>query len=367
MVLPDRRTASVLLTILLFSLGIAVIYVARAVIIVFAFSILFAYLINPIVRCLQQHSLFFKNLRGPHVVEAYLAIAIVVGLVSHGLAPELGKKPGRSVDRLNTLADRVSTGEIASDLGSSFGWSESQVARVKTLLQRHRPIIEHTVGEVERFASTAITAILVIPILALFFLSDGENISNKVIHLVSTKDNSGEVRSLAGELHVMMQSYIKAKVILGGLSLIYCSTAMLVLGFPNAIALGVTAGILEFIPMAGWMIAGATIVSAGALAHSHWIWMLALLCVWRILMDYLISPRVMGRELEVHPLLTIFAMMVGGALGGIVGIYLSMPLLATLRVVYSKFAVREMGPAVSDCPGATPASSLDLVPTRDCI
>jgi predicted PurR-regulated permease PerM len=365
MELPDRRTASVLLTILLFTLGIAVIYIARAVIIVFAFSILFAYLINPIVRFLQRHSLFFKNLRGPHVVEAYLAVVIVVVVVSHGLAPELHKNPGRSVDKLNALADRVSTGEIANDLGSSFGWSESQVARVKTLLQRHRSSIEHTVGDVERFASTAITAILVIPILALFFLNDGENISNQVIHLVSTKDNSADVRSLAGELHVMLQCYIRAKVILGALSLIYCSTAMLALRFPNAIALGVMAGILEFIPMAGWMIAGAIIVSAGALAHAHWISMLALLCVWRILMDYLISPRVMGRELEVHPLLTIFAMMVGGALGGIVGIYLSMPLIATLRVVYSKFAAHETGPDGSDCPGASAASSLALVRTRD--
>lgn len=126
--------------------------------------------------------------------------------------------------------------------------------------------VSQTVGDVERFASTAITAILVIPILALFFLSDGENISNQVVHLVSTKDNSAEMRSLAAELHVMLQCYIRAKVILGGLSLIYCSTAMLVLCFPNAIALGVMAGILEFIPMAGWTIAGATIVSA-----SHWI------------------------------------------------------------------------------------------------
>jgi predicted PurR-regulated permease PerM len=132
----------------------------------------------------------------------------------------------------------------------------------------------------------------------------------------------------------MLPRYIRAQVILGGLSLIYCSTAMLELGFPNAIALGVMAGILEFIPIAGWMIAGVTIVSAGALAHAHWTWMLVLLCAWRILMDYLISPRVM--ELEIHPLLAIFAMMVGGAPGGIVGIYLSMPLVATLRVICSR-------------------------------
>ena len=50
--------------------------------------------------------------------------------------------------------------------------------------------------------------------------------------------------------------------------------------------------------------------------------MLALLVVWRILMDYGIAPRVMGHQLEIHPLLAIFTLMVGGAVGGIVGIYL---------------------------------------------
>jgi len=61
MTLLDRRTARVLLTILVFALALAVVYVVRAVIIIFAFSILFAYLINPVVRFLQRHSLFFKN------------------------------------------------------------------------------------------------------------------------------------------------------------------------------------------------------------------------------------------------------------------------------------------------------------------
>jgi predicted PurR-regulated permease PerM len=70
---PDRRTSSILLTILLFMVAVGVVYVARRVIIVFSFSILFAYLINPIVGILQRHSLLFRNLRGAHVFEAYLA------------------------------------------------------------------------------------------------------------------------------------------------------------------------------------------------------------------------------------------------------------------------------------------------------
>lgn len=64
--------------------------------------------------------------------------------------------------------------------------------------------------------------------------------------------------------------------------------------------------------------------------------MVVLLCLWRILMDYSIAPRVMGHELEIHPLLALFTLMVGGSIGRIVGIYLSVPLVATLRIIYRR-------------------------------
>jgi predicted PurR-regulated permease PerM len=338
MVFPDRRTTSILLTILLFALVLAIVYVARSVIIIFAFSILFAYLINPIVRFLQRHSLFFKDLRGPHVLEAYLAIVVLTALCSHNLFPDFRRNAGQLLQEIPALTDKVSSGEIASKLGNNLGWADEQTDRVRIFLERHRSNIERTVENIEQSAPAAFAGILVVPILAIFFLSDGENLANQIIRLVATKENHAALESLADELHVMLQRYIRAKVILGGLSLLYCSIAMLVLGFPNAIALGILAGILEFIPVAGWMTAAVTIVTAGVLSHSHWIWMLALLGVWRISMDYAIAPRVMGHELEIHPLLAIFTLMVGGAVGGIVGIYLSVPLVAALRVVYRRFA-----------------------------
>ena len=339
---PDRRTVDVLLTALLFAATLAIVYVARTVIVIFAFSILFAYLINPVVRFLQRHSLFFKNLRGPHVVEAYLAIIAVTVLLSHGLFPEFRKNAGRIFSAIPALTNNISSGEIANDLSSDLGWADEHANEIRGLLQRHHSNIERVIGEIEQAAPTAFAGILVIPILAIFFLSDGEKLARQIIHLAATKENHRTLESLAGELHLMLQRYIRAKVILGGLSFLYCSVAMLVLGFPNAIALGILAGILEFIPVVGWMTAAATIVTAGVVTHSHWIWMLMLLAVWRLLMDYGIAPRVMGHELEIHPLLAIFALMVGGAVGGIVGIYLSVPLVAALRVVYRRFAWRAM-------------------------
>ena len=114
---------------------------------------------------------------------------------------------------------------------------------------------------------------------------------------------------------------------------------MLFLGYPHALALGLMAGVLEFIPVAGWITALITIATVGLATHSHWIWMAALLGLWRMIMDYWVAPRVMGHELEIHPLLAIFTVMVGGAVGGIVGIYLSVPLVAALRVIWHRFSL----------------------------
>ena len=332
MAFPDRRTADVLLTILLFALVLAIFYVARGVIIIFAFAILFAYLINPVARFLQRHSLFFKNLRGPHVLEAYLALLVLIVLVVHGLG--LFGTTAKLLKEVPALADGLATGEIAIELGGKYGWSDTQVLRFKTLLVHHRTDIQGFARALERSIPTAIGGMVVIPILAIFFLSDGANLANSLIRLVSTRDNLDAVQSLADDLNVMLQHYIRAKVILGGISFGYASIGMLILGFPHALALGVLAGILEFIPIAGWMIAATTIITFGFLSHCQWIWMAALLGVWRMLIDYWIAPRVMGHELEIHPLLAIFTLMAGGAVGGFAGVYLSLPLVAALRVVW---------------------------------
>jgi len=72
----------------------------------------------------------------------------------------------------------------------------------------------------------------VIPILAIFFLSDGEKLTDQIIHLVwLRKKNHGALESLAGELHAMNAALHPAQVTLGGLSPSICSIAMLLLAF----------------------------------------------------------------------------------------------------------------------------------------
>ena len=350
---PDRRTVNILLTILLFAAVLTIAYIARAVLVIFCFSILFAYLIDPFVRILQRHSLLFKNLRGPHVAEAYFALLVAIVLLVHTLVPGSLRRAVTLLREMPMLSDRLATGEIATDIGRDYGWSDDQTVRAKTFLVQHRLTIQNVTGTTRRSAITALGAIMVIPILAIFLLSDGGRLADSVIRLVARNNNYERILSLAYELHVMLQHYIRGKVTLGALSLVYVSLALLILGVPRALGLGILAGCLEFIPIAGWMIAAATIVGVGILTHSHWIWIIVLLGIWRILMDYRIAPRVFGRELELHPLVAIFTLMIGGAVGGIVGAYLSLPIAAVIRVVWAR-----LGPSTAQQIDGEPTLSL---------
>jgi predicted PurR-regulated permease PerM len=344
MAFPDRRTSNVLLTILLFALVVAVLYVARRVLLIFTFAILFAYLIDPVVRFLQRHSLFFKNLRGPHVVEAYLAFLIFAALAAQGLAPLVSTRADKLLKEAPVWLDSVTTGDIAIKIGRAQGWNELEELQWKSYLVDHREKIRSLVSSAEQFASTALVALFVVPILSVFFLADGRRIADSFIQLISSETNHQTIQAVAEELNTMLRKYIRAKVILGACSLVFYAAAMLSLGFPNAISLGLLGGVLEFVPVAGWMSSAALISTVGILTHRHWIWMAVLLGVWRMVMDYFISPRVVGRNLEIHPLMVLFAVMVGGEIGGIVGIYLSIPLMVVIRVVWRRSVSPEQPP-----------------------
>jgi predicted PurR-regulated permease PerM len=60
--------------------------------------------------------------------------------------------------------------------------------------------------------------------------------------------------------------------------------------------------------------------------------MAALLGIWRVIQDYFASPQVMGHRLKIHPLAAIFAVLVGAEI--VVGIYLAVPLMASMRVIW---------------------------------
>jgi len=333
---PDRRTVDVLLTTLLFLVVCSLVYSARRVMLVFVVSILFAYLINPIVRFIEGHSLFFRNLRGPALVEVYLLLLILIAIPARTLVPALLRQTsGLRVAAPALLSDHPDE-DLVTEVGSRYGWTDLQEVRLKAFLAGHRDDLRRLVLNAEHQLPTAAQALgflLVIPILAIFFLREGGDLANSFILFASSRGRSESVRELAKKLDAALKNYIKAKVILSSLSLVVYSVTMLLSGVPYAVILGICGGVLDCIPVAGGIVAAAMMISVGVLTHSHWIWMTLLLVGWRVAQDYFIAPRIMGRSLEIHPLMAIFGVMAGWEIGGVVGIYLALPLMAAASVV----------------------------------
>src|SRR5271154_1582805 len=153
MAFPDRRILAFLLTSLLFAVVLATVYVARGVLIVFAFAILFAYLIDPVVRFLQSHALFFRNLRGPHVLEVYLAFLLCLAFTGHALVPRPTSANRELFKSAPALIEGLSTGEIAENIGQKYHWNEGQKSRLRQFLVEHRDFTLDFVRSAERFTS----------------------------------------------------------------------------------------------------------------------------------------------------------------------------------------------------------------------
>ena len=334
---PERRTTNVLLTILLFAAVCAIAYGARRVILLFALSVFFAYLMNPAVKFLQLHSLFFRDLRGAAVIEAYIGVLILIGLATYNFAPAVVRNTVKAVDQVPIILDRVSTGEIAADIGDKYGWNDEQKARLRTVLVRHREDsqgllkwLDHSLSQ----AAQIVGWLALIPILAIFLLRDGNRIVEAALQMLFPEKHRHPARIIAYQIHAMLANYIRAQVLLCLFSLAFYTIVLLIFRFPHAIALGVFGGMLEFIPVIGWMSTATVIIGVGMVNDLHWVWMIVLLLLWRVAQDYFNLPRALGHRLEIHPLTVIFAVLAGAEVGGIVGIYLAVPLVASLLLIW---------------------------------
>jgi predicted PurR-regulated permease PerM len=218
--------------------------------------------------------------------------------------------------------------------------SAAQQKRIQQLLARHRAFLDHVS---ERAAATAAYVaasaiwLFAVPILAVFILLDGRQVVDAIIEASERRGHRTALKRILGRVDTMLGKYMRAQLALAGLSFGFYSVSMLVLRFPDAIALGVLGGVLEFLPTVGWIASAVTILTVGFLTHSHWIWMAGLLVAWRLAQDYVFSPRLMGENLGLQPLTIVLALMVGGQVGGIAGVYLSVPIVAVLRIVWLEY------------------------------
>jgi predicted PurR-regulated permease PerM len=347
MPVTDARTARVLITVLLFALGLGFLYAARQTLVAFLFAIFFAYLMSPLVSYLEK----LLHGRGLAIAVIYMLLLGLVVVFFVSMGPRIARESSRLGQSLPALA-QLSSGQIAERLGEEHGLNSRLIGLLRDYLASHSNEIATLAKNVGlHVADVAKQAwlLVVVPLLSIFFLKDGRAFSEILLDLVQSRPQREMLQGVLNDLNQMLAFFIRAQLTLAALTLVVYSAFLAMMRMPYALVLGTLGGLLEFIPVVGPLAAGVTIVSVALLiSYPHWLVLLIFLGVWRLTQDYVTSPRIMGQSMELHPLAAIFGVMAGGEVAGILGIFLSIPVMASLRIVFRRWRLyaekRKFGP-----------------------
>lgn len=280
------------------------------------------------------------------VVLLYLCIAVVlVTLVWFALAP----LAGQAQDLLDSLPALIEQAEV---------WVQRQDQRVGGI-----PIIDALGGQLQGLTDrlfalpmmvvTSLFDVLLVVFLSLYWLLAAPQLGRFVRSLFppERRERAGEVQADLGRT---VGGYVRGVGINVVLVAIVSYIGLRLIGLPFALIFAVIAGLLEVIPIVGAFIAGAIIVGF-ALSQSLQTALITLVFFVALqqLEGNVLTPMVMRSQTDIHPLLILVALVLGGAVGGLLGVLVAIPLAGALKVL----VVEVFAPALRRRIGAPPPGS----------
>jgi predicted PurR-regulated permease PerM len=332
----DRNAARFTWTAALVVALIILVYLARTTLFVFVLAVLFAYLLSPLVNLLDRF--LPTRTRTPALALSYVIFVGVVALAGF----EIGS---RVVDQAKSLS---------KDLPAKVEEWKNKPADSTTpgVVNRYKvQILDELQFEISRrssdlFASAAQAGIrilnvasglvyfIIIPVLAFFFLKDGRVIREHILALVDEGPRRALLDDVMVDLDVLLAHYMRALMLLSLAAFTAYSVFFSIIGVPYGILLAALAALLEIVPILGPAAASLTILLVAVLSASHVIAVVIFLVAYRMFQDYIVSPHLMGRGVELHPLLVLFGVFAGAEVAGVAGTFLSVPTLALVRILY---------------------------------
>jgi len=342
------------------------------------FSALIAFILNPIVTLLTRRVLVAPDNGGARrglaavvtFLMAVIAIFILFLVIIPDLTEEIATFGGQLPSLLQTFETQVETfldqpirfgdetftidGEVfipldrieeitnSRDIGDLLQLDEIDLtAATETFIGSARNLSGPAFSFVGGAFNTLINTIFLV-MMTFYLLKDGGNFINNIIHTVP-EPYQGDAQRLFEELGHVWNAYLRGQLILSVVMGLAVYGAATLLGLPNAEILGLLAGVLEFIPNLGPLIALIPAALLALISTSTTIpalsgvsFMVAVIFVWTMLQNIeavFLVPRIMGDSLDLHPFVVILAVLGGAALGGALGVILAAPFVASARVI----------------------------------
>jgi len=339
----DKKIAKYAWTVLLVSVIAIALYLIRETLLLFVIAVLFAYLLWPVVSFLD------RRLPGrstwPSLTIVYLLLIGI--LIAAGV--EIGTRISEQANALIARGPELISKLEPPPPGAIQGIGAKIVGELRKQLAEHsREVIlplSNWLLSVLSHAEVILTIVLV-PILSFFFLKDGSSLISKLLGNIREGARRDLFKEIADDLHVLLAQYMRALVLLGLAASATYALFFYIIRLPYGLLLGAIAFFFEFVPIVGPLASSVIILLvAGLSGFGHLWWIIVFLAAFRLFQDYVLSPMIMSKGMELHPLLVIFGVFAGGQIAGIAGSFLSVPVIATLRIVVKQVRKNRLPPA----------------------
>ena len=346
----DAKVARAAWTVFLLALLLATAYAVRETLAVFVIALLFAYLLMPLVGFVERIT---PRQISPRIALAIVYLALVGAIIA--LALTLG---ARLVDDANTLAARLPALIKNPDWMQNIplpSWLEparaSMIQKVQDQLsnggKQILPYIGGLGGQLVSGARYALYLVL-IPILAFFFLKDGATIRDEFVVGLVEERRRPVVEYILEDINRLLGEYIRALVLLSASSFTAHNIFLGFSGAPYAVLLAGVAALGEFIPVVGPAAAALIVILVTSLSgYTHVFLYVIFWLAFRLAQDYIVSPYLMSKGVQLNPMLVLFGVLAGDQIAGVLGMFLSVPLLAILRVLFVRLRRARAGGLVT--------------------
>lgn len=304
-------------------------------------SIFFAYLIDPLVRSIRR-PFKARNLerfmpRSLAIVISYVIVFTILGVAIANIAPRVGeqaKEFGTNLPQYST-----SIRERIRDLNQRFDRlriPDEVQADMNTRLTDFGAAITTTIGNFLLALATYLPWLILVPILAFFFLKDVNHFRLLVLRMFPVGRWRYRAELVMADVNTTLAAYTRAQLISCVIIGTICTIAFWIIGLKYALLLGILAGVFEFVPLLGPLTIGiiATLTAAASDHPTKAFYVAAFLVVLRIVQDYVLYPKIVRGGIHMHPLAIILSVLAGEQVAGIPGVFLSIPIVAVLTVFY---------------------------------
>ena len=325
-------------------------YETRMLILLLVLSVFFTYLIAPVVN-LFESPLYLRGreVKLPRAV-AILLVYFLLGVLLYISLQFLIPKLWDQVTQLATnLPDYVASASssINKSIRDASSWmrhanlsrsvQDYLISETSHLAQAILPWLQARLLDILSYLQFVPWLILV-PIISFFLLKDGSAFGERVVDLMPNEKLRKRVRWLLLDMSKTIAAYIRAQITACIVVSLQVIAGLAILGVDYAVLLGILAGILEFIPLAGPLIAALIIVGLTAIFSLKTALIVAIfLAVLRIVHDYIVYPRIIGEGIKMPPVLVIIAILAGAEVAGFLGIFLSIPVVGLILVGFHHY------------------------------